>query len=418
MIKNRAFIMIVFGAIFFYALISYFMSTDANSAQQQTSQVDSAPRVDTTPGSVTENERYRALQEQANDEKSQEAKKKMESFVPTLVNRAQQDEDDVLDRILAEKKREKELEEDSRQKALREAQELSQKRLREQQERMDKLRDEQEQRRRAAEQARLAEQKAKEHQAKVSNRKQIYLNAISQIDSNDRYTPSQQYTVGSASNGGIATAGNPTVQSGASVDNDLTNATSAPNTAPLYKAGSILYAVIETSLNTDEPAPILAKITSGPLAGSRLIGSSQGLGSQWSQAIVLQFNTISIPMMPRSQSIECIAVDPATARTALADEVNNHYIQRYGALFFSNILQGYSQAIQSSGATTKTDLDGNETTTNQETNEAEKFLIALGNVGTALSAQVATNINRPVTIKMNQGSPIGLLLLNDFSIQS
>ena len=412
MVKNRAFLIILAGAIFFYFLLNYFLSASAPESNEQSS-VDSAPPISTAPGSVTDNERYRELQQQSNKEQASDAKKNMKSFVPTLVNRSGSQEDTkLLDKLLEEKRREKNEEEDSRQKALRDAQALSQKRLKEQQDRMDKLRREQEERRRAAEASRLADQKAKDRKKELDDRKKIYLDKIAAIETINRYRPVQAYVEGSDAGGSTAAGGSSAAAGNAA---DAGSANTAP---PLYKAGSILYAVVETALNTDEPAPILAKITSGPLAGSRLIGSSKGLGSDWAQGIVLEFSTISIPMMSTSQSIKCIAVDPASARTALADDVNNHYIQRYGALFFSKLLEGYSTAIQSSGSTTEKDASGNTTTTNTETSDAENFLIALGNVGTALSSQVASLVDRPPTIKINQGSAIGLLLLEDFSIQS
>mgnify|MGYP001413158997 CR=1 FL=1 len=386
------------------------MSSPSQEQNTVTSAVDSAPTISTAPGQDTNNERYRELQQQANEEKSEQAKSDMTTFVPTLVNRSE-DDNDLLDRLLEEKRREKNAEELARQKSLREAQELSQRRLKEQQERMDKLRQEQESRRLAAEQARLGEVQAKEYQKLLEQQKKVFLDKITSINETERYTPRQQYISGAFSEGSANTPG-------AGGTTNQGEATRSVSSSPLYKAGTILYAVVETSLNTDEPSPILAKITSGPLAGSRLIGSSQGLGSQWSQAIVLQFNTISIPMMPQSQSIECIAVDPVTARTALADSVNNHYIQRYGSLFFSKLIEGYAQAIQTSGSTTETDSNGNETTTNSETSDAENLMIALGNVGTAVGTQVASVINRPATITINQGSAIGLLLLSDFTIES
>ena len=407
--KNRAPIIIVLTAIVLYGLMNYFTQQSTSVEEQSPSRVDSAPQISTVPGQNTDNVRYRELQQQANEEKAAEAKKEVKSFVPTLVNKAE--DDGLLDRILEEKRREKEEQEQARQNALKQAQELSQKRLAEQQARIDRLRREQEQKRQAADMARQAEKKAQEQSKLVEEHKRALAQKIAQINTAESYTPKQAYVAGSAN----ATTNN--AQGVGSVQG--VDQAGSLSSQPLYKAGTILYAVVETSMNTDEPAPILAKITSGPLAGSRLIGSSRALGSQWAQSVVIEFSTVSVPYLPNSQSIQAIAVDPVTARTALADEVNHHYLQRYGSLFFSKLLEGYAQAIQDSGTTTETDSNtGNETVTNSEKSDSEKFFIALGNVGTALSSQVATGIDRPVTITINQGSPIGLLLLSDFTLQS
>lgn len=406
MIKNRAFLIILAGGVFFFILLNYFFQSDA-VGQTASAQVSAAPNISAVPGEKTNNKRYIELQEENNKQRAETAKQNLDSYVPTLVNKSDDENTAMLDKLLEEKRRKQDEAEEARNRALKEAQALSEKRLKEQQDRMDKMRKEQEDRRKASEMARLADQKAKDRLKALNEKKKNYLNKINALHDTIKYKPTQSYVAGS--NASSQATGN---LSGSS--------SSQPSLgqAPLYKAGTILYAVLETALNTDEPAPILAKITSGPLKGSRLVGSSKALGSEWAQGVVLEFSTISIPMMPTSQTIRCIAVDPVSARTALADEVNNHYIQRYGALFFSKLLEGYAGAIQSSGSVTEKDADGNKTITNKETTDAEKFMIALGNVGTALGAQVGTYVNRPVTIKMNQGSPMGLLILDDFSIQS
>ena len=70
--------------------------------------------------------------------------------------------------------------------------------------------------------------------------------------------------------------------------------TSAKKPGDIYiKTGDILFAVLETSVNTDEPGPILATIVSGKLKGSKIIGSFT-LPSNADQ-IVITFNTLSMP---------------------------------------------------------------------------------------------------------------------------
>ena len=56
---------------------------------------------------------------------------------------------------------------------------------------------------------------------------------------------------------------------------------------PISKAGDIHVAVLETGVNSDEPSPILAKIVSGPLKGTRLIGSINVTGEK----VILAFTT-------------------------------------------------------------------------------------------------------------------------------
>ena len=74
---------------------------------------------------------------------------------------------------------------------------------------------------------------------------------------------------------------------------------------------------MDTSVNSDEQGPVLATIVSGKLKGAKLIGSFSG-PSQNSDKITLSFNTMTIPGGSGSISINAYAIDPNTARTALA----------------------------------------------------------------------------------------------------
>lgn len=60
-----------------------------------------------------------------------------------------------------------------------------------------------------------------------------------------------------------------------------------------------MYAVLTTDVNSDEPGPVLAKIVSGTFQGGTLIGSLSNQGEK----VLLTFNTLSMPGIPRSISI-------------------------------------------------------------------------------------------------------------------
>ena len=130
------------------------------------------------------------------------------------------------------------------------------------------------------------------------------------------------------------------------------NATASPTTQseliPLAKAGTIFNAILETGINSDEPSPVLAKIVSGDLKGARLIGQINRVG----QKVLVQFSSISLPTSPTSIKISAVAVDSNTSRTALASNVNNHYLQKYGIMFATAFLGGYANAIARQNTTT------------------------------------------------------------------
>lgn len=185
--------------------------------------------------------------------------------------------------------------------------------------------------------------------------------------------------------------------------------------APLYKAGDVLHAILETSVNSDEPSPVMAKIVSGDLKGTRLIGSIQVVGKK----VVLEFKKANIPGESRSITISAVAVDPSTSRTALATDVDNHYLARYGLLIASTFLSGWSQAIAQNNMTTTYGPLGNVTQIPKDGLDSRDInKQAFGQVGTELANTARSNIQdfKP-TIKVDGGIAIGILLMDDLVVE-
>lgn len=186
-------------------------------------------------------------------------------------------------------------------------------------------------------------------------------------------------------------------------------------TPPLAKAGTIFNAILETAINSDEPSPVLAKIVSGPLKGTRLIGSIQNEGEK----VVVQFTTASLPNYSNSVKLNAVAVDPDSTRTALASDVDHHYLEKYGLLLASSFLSGYSTAIARENTTTSVGPLGNVTVSQGELTSSQINKQALGNVGTQLANTAQQNIqNVKPTITVDGGSAIGILLMEDLKIST
>lgn len=186
----------------------------------------------------------------------------------------------------------------------------------------------------------------------------------------------------------------------------------------IYKAGDIVFGVLETSVNSDEPGPVLGKIVQGPLKGSKIIGTLS-IPSEWSKKAALQFSVLNVPAMDHSIGLNAVAIDADTARTALATEVDNHYILRYGTLFASSFLSGMSQAVLDAIANPGFDIDENGViiVDSAKATTRDIILTGLGGIGEAVSE----NLNfweRPVTIKIASGTGIGLLFLSDLRLEN
>ena len=181
--------------------------------------------------------------------------------------------------------------------------------------------------------------------------------------------------------------------------------TSASSTGPvLLKAGTILFAVLDT-------------VVSGTLKGAKLLGimgtSTPPTGAGL-EAVTLTFNTLSLPDRANSMPINAIAVDTETARTALADDVDHHYLMRYSTMFASAFMEGYAKVITSQGSVQTSSANGLQTTTQSPTlSNRQTVFAALGEVGKKWGEAVSDYINRPNTVTIESGSGFGLLFLAD-----
>ena len=101
------------------------------------------------------------------------------------------------------------------------------------------------------------------------------------------------------------------------------------------------------------------------------------------------------------------AIDPDTARTVMASDVDYHYLQKYGYIMATSFLQGYSSAITNAGTST-TGIFGTSTT-HPTLSPSNKLMVGLGQIGTTLTADAQSKINKPPTVKVNAGVGLGVL---------
>lgn len=183
----------------------------------------------------------------------------------------------------------------------------------------------------------------------------------------------------------------------------------------IIKTGDIVFAVMDTSVNSDEPGPILATIVSGKLKGTKLIGSFN-LPSNASK-MVITFNTLSVPGASKTISIAAYAIDPNTARTALSSRTNHHYMMRYGSLFASSFIEGFGNAFQSANTTvTVGGTGGGNNITVQNgigRSTLENAVIGLATVGKSWGQQAQQIFSTPTTVEVYSGTGLGVLFTQD-----
>lgn len=179
------------------------------------------------------------------------------------------------------------------------------------------------------------------------------------------------------------------------------------------RAGTFVPGVLITPLDSDAPGPVLGEITTGPLAGARLIGQMQVENN----GILVKFTTISKPGWPDTYTINAVAMDQADS-TALATYINHHYVIKGMGLLGGAFLQGYGQGLQQQGQTTVVNAAGVVTSANQ-LNSSQVGKVALGTVGSKLGTSLQSSVESvPTTIRV-QGDdgasfPIRILFLANF----
>lgn len=178
----------------------------------------------------------------------------------------------------------------------------------------------------------------------------------------------------------------------------------------LIKAGTILFAVLETAVDSDYPdTPVMATIVSGDFKGAKLLGKLSL--AQGQDRVSLIFNLMDMEAWPTTKSINAFAIDPDTARTVMASSVNYHYFKRFGAIMATSFLTGYSSAITNAGTAT-TGIFGTSTT-HPALSPGNKIAVGLGQVGTTLGTAISSYINTPTTVKVNSGVGLGILFMGE-----
>ncbi len=182
---------------------------------------------------------------------------------------------------------------------------------------------------------------------------------------------------------------------------------------PLPLAGTIIYAELIGEANSDAQGPILAQVLQGPLSGARLIGS---FGAQ-RDTLILKFSTLSLGTsadgdeIQKTVGINAVGVDSTTVGTGIATDVDHHFLTNVGFTAAAAFAQGFGSALSQSGSSVSQGAYG-YTVTNATRSLSQNLRIAGATAGAAGSqAIVQAYGNRPTTITIAAGTPIGILFL-------
>jgi len=259
------------------------------------------------------------------------------------------------------------------------------------------------------------------YQLQIQQRAGLMLSAANQALQEWRKPPQQNY-VGTPEDA-LVPADALAAQQAANAINGLPGQLpGAPGQGPaqtkaLLKTGDIIFAVLDTSVNSDQPGPILATIVSGQFKGARLIGSFN-LPSN-SDSLVISFNTMSVPGAAKSTAISAYAIDANTAQTALSSRADHHYLLRYGSLFASSFLEGFGNAFQSANTTvTIGGTAGGDNVTVQNgigRSALQNAVIGMATLGKSWGQAAQQQFSTPTTVEVFAGTPMGILFTQDLT---
>ena len=174
----------------------------------------------------------------------------------------------------------------------------------------------------------------------------------------------------------------------------------------LQPAGTIEYAQLITEANSDAPGPVLAQIMSGPLRGSRILGTFE----TQDRYLTLSFNTVVVDGV--SYAANAIALDPASANPGLVTEMDRRYFERIVLPAAAAFIEGMGEAIAESGTTTVSVSNGAAIESSEPLDteqEIYKGVSAASGKASEIFDDEASNV-MPL-IKVHAGTAVGILFM-------
>lgn len=176
--------------------------------------------------------------------------------------------------------------------------------------------------------------------------------------------------------------------------------------------GSILYAVTDIAVNSDQSGtPVMARVISGEHAGTLFIGGFRLMDKK----LVVQFNKAIVTDLKtgkkHQKNVSGYAIDPEKFTPGVASNVDTHWLERWGGVIAASFLEGFGDAKSRSGSTYHYGNDNNPGSFTNNYNASDEAWIAAGKVGERLANQMEKNFDRPPTVTLDPGTPIGILIL-------
>jgi type IV secretory pathway VirB10-like protein len=174
----------------------------------------------------------------------------------------------------------------------------------------------------------------------------------------------------------------------------------------VFRRGAVVYATFDLAVNSDVPGPVRATVRSGSYAGAVLLGEFDTM----EEYVVVKFTSFTLTD-GRTGDLNAVAVHPRLLTVGLADDVNHHYLLKFGAVAGAAFLTGYGDAVVEAAQEATVGDDG-EVVQSSTMESRDIALAALAEVGRAVSTLLADMADRPTTIQVYPDQGMGVLILD------
>jgi intracellular multiplication protein IcmE len=142
------------------------------------------------------------------------------------------------------------------------------------------------------------------------------------------------------------------------------------------------------------------------------------------ESLAIHYITLVDPV-GNDYAVTAYAVSPDTDKAAIATNVDNHMLERWGGLTAAAFLKGFGQATllsgtqsvggplvnQGIGQSANPGYYGGYITQAPQYDLMQKGAVAMGEVGNQAAQQLSKNFNQPPTVTLAAGAPLGILFI-------
>ncbi|MCW2318906.1 intracellular multiplication protein IcmE [Rhodoblastus acidophilus] len=176
----------------------------------------------------------------------------------------------------------------------------------------------------------------------------------------------------------------------------------------LVPGGRGVYAHTILAVTTDSGGPIVLEADTGPLAGDRMIGSFQKSGTD--RMVVRVSKLIH---NGEEISVAGLVIAPDTMETAVASDIDEHYVERFALPAAAAFIQGVGQAAAMSNTTTSVSPYGGVTQSIGPMSLSQQAWVGAGAAAQAIGKELSQNTPKGPTIHLDANVGVGVMFLSD-----